>query len=847
MLLAKSKPDKTGKYISLNQHTKDVMEQAKLISQTNQFSERQHQILQFCAGMHDLGKILPSFQRQMNQYALLPNKQEYNNISVYDLKIPHNYFSLFFIDKTKILEILQLSQKKKELQELSNEDELKIILNAVGFHHWRENSIGLILGEIEQLDVIELQDAIKMEKMLKEEMKDIHMNFDIDGQTQSLNLSDFIKFDRNLFGYLKKGGSFIETGMLTPPYLLAFLPDRILQAEQITRESTIFLGNLMRADHFASFSEDQLEESGQVEMEPLTAKSIYDAIKQQSQEKNWQPPFEESWQNITMETFNNHDKAILLAPTGAGKTEFAYLFSRNKKMVFSLPLRAAVNSVFERSSKLFGHENCTIMHSDAQLFLYNQFNDNINQPINEDTMGSIKKITNISRLLGYPVQICTGDQIFPAALKYPGYERIFSVLSESCLIIDEIQAYDPKAIAVIITLIREAIIMGARVLLMTATLPEFLKKDLVTAFGLENEEELSAIIINKYKEEQFGNSKKHHVVLENKMPNDQTEIEKMIQLAREGKRVLVIRNKVKNAQDTYQTIYDRLPGEEIEKLFLLHSKFTQSDRAEKEKQITNIEFKNPKEKEHDGKILVATQIVEASLDIDADYLFTDIAPADAIIQRMGRINRRYRTGNHAPATPNVFIYCGKNKKEDKKVLYSGVYLEDIIKPTIEAFRKALKDNNFILDEKTKAGIVENVYTKENLKDTYYRKYKQTLELLEKGYTSDSKREAQKLFRDIFQIQIIPGNLKDEVDDKLNEEFDSYLDFRRKIISPYVIGVSPYSVEKENLKKSKYHPFKEEIIYSKQHIYDKNLGLLNKKAISSDQDKKVKTEETTEFI
>jgi CRISPR-associated endonuclease/helicase Cas3 len=280
---------------------------------------------------------------------------------------------------------------------------------------------------------------------------------------------------------------------------------------------------------------------------------------------------------------------------------------------------------------------------------------------------------------------------------------------------------------------------------------------------------------------------------------------------------------------------------------LLHSKFTQSDRAEKEKQITNIEFKNPKEKEHDGKILVATQIVEASLDIDADYLFTDIAPADAIIQRMGRINRRYRTGNHAPATPNVFIYCGKNKKEDKKVLYSGVYLEDIIKPTIEAFRKALKDNNFILDEKTKAGIVENVYTKENLKDTYYRKYKQTLELLEKGYTSDSKREAQKLFRDIFQIQIIPGNLKDEVDDKLNEEFDSYLDFRRKIISPYVIGVSPYSVEKENLKKSKYHPFKEEIIYSKQHIYDKNLGLLNKKAISSDQDKKVKTEETTEFI
>jgi CRISPR-associated endonuclease/helicase Cas3 len=238
--------------------------------------------------------------------------------------------------------------------------------------------------------------------------------------------------------------------------------------------------------------------------------------------------------------------------------------------------------------------------------------------------------------------------------------------------------------------------------------------------------------------------------------------------------------------------------------------------------------------------------VEASLDIDADYLFTDIAPADAIIQRMGRINRRYRIGNHAPSTPNVFIYCGK-KKEDKKVLYSGVYLEDIIKPTIEQFQKTLKVNNSILDEKTKADIVEQVYTKDNLKNTYYRKYKQTLDLLEKGYTSDSKREAQKLFRDIFQIQIIPGNLKDEVEDKLNEEFDSYLDFRRKIISPYVIDVSPYSVQNETLKKSKYHPFKEEMIYSKQHFYDKNLGLLNKKGISSEKDKIEEKEETVELI
>lgn len=856
-IVAKSKKNGKDEVITLNKHTINVFKQMDEIVTINEITGLRRLLMLLTALLHDLGKVLPDFQKTMFKKLDLPYDNQFKE-AVYNFKMPHNYCSLFFINKAKLLGFIKERNKESE-SIFSSEDLLKMVLNAVAFHHWRESSIGMLLSSIDEIKWLSEDDFVKMEVNLKLEMADITLD--------DVKLTDFIQFDKGLYKYLDNGGTIIETGMITPPYFLAFLPERIMQATEITNESTFLLGNLMRADHFASAVEG-VETDEKVETESLSEEFIYKKLEEYSKEKDWTPPFENSWQyNELKKSGNERKNVILLAPTGAGKTEFAYMFAQGKKMVFSLPLKAAVNSVYDRSKGLFGEENCTVLHSDAQLMLYQKFSKK-QETINEDTMGMIRTITNVSKQLGYPVQICTGDQIFPVALKYPGYERIFCVLSNSCLIIDEIQAYDPRAIAIIVTLIREAIIMGGNVLLMTATLPEFLKDDLKKAFGLtdlpkmleekrnkkeigetfETDSDFEDILINKYEDKAFGEIEKHHIVFKNKMIED--DIEEICSLMLAGKRVIVLRNKVKNAQETYRKILNYLNESDSKRVSLLHSKFTQNDRKEKEEAVMKA-FENSKDVKPEGRILVSTQIVEASLNIDADYLFTDIAPADALIQRMGRVYRRFRSGKNAPEEPNIIVYCGKKgKKEHTKLLYGGVYLEDIIKATIKAFESKLKENGHVLNEKMKAEIVKVVYFKENLKKSYYPKYKQTLELLEHGYTADSKQEAQKLFRDIFQIPIIPMADFETVENELaSGVINDYMNFREKIAGKYIVNVSPYSVNFEKLKRSASEKYQFEFYYSPEYAYDNTVGLERKvsKNENAEDDKKEDSDLADSFI
>ncbi len=857
-IIAKSKKNANNEIITLNRHTKNVFDQMNKIVTKNEITGLRRVLMLLIVLLHDLGKVLPDFQLTMFKKLDLPYEKRFKE-AAYGFKMPHNYFSLFFINKAKLLEFIEERNKESE-PAFSSEDLLKMVLNAVAFHHWRESSIGMLLSGIDEIKYLGEDDFVKMEADIKLEMADINLD--------DVKLTDFIQFDKGLYKYLINGGTIMETGMITPPYFLAFLPERIMQATEITNESTFYLGNLMRADHFASAIEgvETDEQSESVEMSNLSEEVVYNAI--ESKAEKWIPPFENSWQYNELKKANKERRnAILLAPTGAGKTEFAYMFAQGQKMIFSLPLKAAVNSVYDRSSELFGEENCTILHSDAQLMLYQKFSKK-QEAINEDTMGMIRTITNVSKQLGYPVQICTGDQIFPVALKYPGYERIFCVLSNSCLIIDEIQAYDPRAIAIIVTLIRETIIMGGNVLLMTATLPEFLKDDLKKAFGLTNLEKMledkrnkkeegetfetdsafEDVLINKYEDKTFGEIEKHHIVFENKMIED--DIERICSLMKAGKRIIVLRNKVKNAQETYGKIMDFLNKSDSEKVLLLHSKFTQNDRREIEKDVLK-EFENPKENESEGKILVSTQIVEASLNIDTDYLFTDIAPADALIQRMGRVYRRFRSGKNAPEEPNIIVYCGKKgKKEHTKLLYGGVYWEDIIKATMNAFENSFKENGYILNETMKAEIVKVVYSKENLKKAYYPKYKQTLELLEHGYTADSKQEAQKLFRDIFQIPVIPMGFYETVENELaSGTIKTYFDFRERIAGEYIVNVSPYSVNFEKLKRSANEKYQFEFYYSPEYEYNKKIGLERRvlKSENAEDDKEEDSHMADSFI
>ena len=117
-----------------------------------------------------------------------------------------------------------------------------------------------------------------------------------------------------------------------------------------------------------------------------------------------------------------------------------------------------------------------------------------------------------------------------------------------------------------------------------------------------------------------------------------------------GKKVLVILNTVDSAIEYYRTIKESLVSyhEDTSNLILYHSRFIELDRSMKE-----IIIKNAPENDR-GFIAVTTQVVEVSLDIDYDILFTQVAPLDALAQRFGRVNRRGEKS--IPDSGNIMIY-----------------------------------------------------------------------------------------------------------------------------------------------------------------------------------------------
>ncbi len=269
--------------------------------------------------------------------------------------------------------------------------------------------------------------------------------------------------------------------------------------------------------------------------------------------------------------------------------------------------------------------------------------------------------------------------------------------------------------------------VGGKFMIMTATLPRIYKEELIEK-GIKFE----------YKEF-IKDTKRHKIKIE-----DKKIIEDIEKIKKKGKKnkVLVIVNTVNKAIE----LYERLKCEEMENINLLHSRFIQNDRNEKEKNIKIFS----KDRDNNG-IWITTQIVEASLDIDFDYLYTEMSTLDSLFQRLGRC---YRSREYDKEEPNIYIYT----KEPSGIKY--VYDKDISEKSIDLLREF---DCKMLREKTKIELVDKLYSKEMLDGTeFYQKFKAGKEVLDNiiDYNT-SKKDAQKLLRNIDNITVIPKIIYDE--------------------------------------------------------------------------------------
>ena len=230
--------------------------------------------------------------------------------------------------------------------------------------------------------------------------------------------------------------------------------------------------------------------------------------------------------------------------------------------------------------------------------------------------------------------------------------------------------------------------------------------------------------------------------------------------------MLVICNTIKEAQKVADELREKVENEN--EVNVLHSKFIKRDRNKKEQEILELGRRENK----DYGIWVTTQVVEASLDIDFDLLFTELSDLNGLIQRMGRCyrNRKWDKENEKDEY-NCFVFVGTEEKQNTGMVTSSANKGGIIDPEIYELSREVIINNFNgeLFEEDKMRYVEELYTTEKLEKTsYYKDIKKSLKNLELTLPFEkSKEEVQKLFRNIKSFTVIPKNIYEENLDEIN--------------------------------------------------------------------------------
>lgn len=327
-----------------------------------------------------------------------------------------------------------------------------------------------------------------------------------------------------------------------------------------------------------------------------------------------------------LEAATKKGNVILTAPTGSGKTETSFLWLQNQMQLFGqgrvfyiLPFTASINAMYERLGNDIGRkEKVGLLHGKLAEYLESlveRENPTIPQ---EKRQYLTHKIKEDYKTIVTPIKVVTPFQLLKNIFGLKGFEKGMFEWVGGYFIFDEIHAYRPDIFAQIVVLLEFVIKhLQVKVFIMTATLPQYLKEELQKVIG--NFAEISA------KKELYEKFTRHKVILHDGLLTDHISL---IQAdLNTGKKVLVVCNSVEQSQQVYAQL-------ESENKVLLHSNFNAQDRNVKERDL----------KGDNVRLLVGTQAIEVSLDIDYDVIYTEPAPIDALIQRFGRVNRKREKG-----------------------------------------------------------------------------------------------------------------------------------------------------------------------------------------------------------
>jgi CRISPR-associated endonuclease/helicase Cas3 len=450
--------------------------------------------------------------------------------------------------------------------------------------------------------------------------------------------------------------------------------------------------------------------------------------------------------------FRTLGNLVLTAPTGSGKTETALLWLQNQlkhtgqgRVFYILPFTASINAMFERlESNGFGKGKVGMLHGKLSSYLYDYFEDY--QYGTYERKEKIKSIKAKFKTLETPLKIITPFQLLKHLFGLKGFEKGIFEFAGAYFIFDEIHAYNAGVFAQIVVLLEYVTKnLGAKVLIMTATFPSFMKVILKNAIG--NSIEIKA------SDKLYAEFDRHRVSIKEGLLSDnlieiQNQLNTINPITKKKNTILIVCNTVKSAQSVYENL-----KETVDNSVLLHSSFCGRDRTILEKKLKND---NP-------QLLVGTQAIEVSLDIDYDMIYTEPAPLDALIQRFGRVNRKREKGI-APC----FVFAERNESDEY------IYGNEIIESTLQVLKTIEIENNGVIKEQQLQNFIDIVYTKFEGKEQ--EDYEKTYEYLTASVNRlspfiHSKESEEDFYKQFDGVKVVPIGLEKEYRSFLEDEFD----------------------------------------------------------------------------
>lgn len=380
---------------------------------------------------------------------------------------------------------------------------------------------------------------------------------------------------------------------------------------------------------------------------------------------------------ITADSRKKH--SMITAPTGAGKTDFLLRRCRGR-VFYTLPFQASINAMYDRIKN-------DLKGTDAQVYM-------LHAASALKVSGGKAEESIMQHHVGASVKILTPHQMMSMVFGIKGYEAMALDLRGCDVVLDEIHTYSDVTQSIVLRIIEILVALDCRVHIGTATMPSALYHEILKLLGGPGN-----VYEVKLDDSTLHTFNRHQIY---KIENSEAAHDIVSSAVKEGKKILVVCNQVRRAQQMYETLKENFP--DIPQM-LIHSHYKRQDRARLETELRE------RYDTMTGQpcMVVSTQVVEVSLDISFDMMLTECAPIDSLIQRFGRVNRRRSKNTIGKYKP---IYVTAPPEDEKDAL---PYRADVLRQTYSI----LPEGGEVMEEDAVQQMIDAVYPEVAIPDIDY--------------------------------------------------------------------------------------------------------------------------------